>query len=91
MINGHLANWVTGITAVMTMKTEELPSLEALEEHLCTPAHNRTIPSALDGNQTDNSAEERRIGAVPQFRRELRTPVTASQESLGAEKSKAEV
>jgi hypothetical protein len=47
---------------------EELPSLEALEEHLRTPAHNRTIPSALDDNQTDNSAEGRRIGAVPQFR-----------------------
>lgn len=66
---------------------EELPSLEALEEHLRAPAHNRTIPSALDSNRTDNSAEGRRIGAVPQFRGELRTSVTASQESSGAEKS----
>ena len=62
--------------------------LEALEEHLRTLVHNHTMPLALDGNQTDNSAEGRCIGAVPQFRGELRMSVTAGQESSGAKSKK---
>ena len=59
-----------------------------LEEEIRAPAHNRTTPSTLDGNQTDSSAEGRRIGTAPQFRQELRTSVAAGQESSGAEKLK---
>jgi len=52
--------------------------LEALEEEIRTPTHNRTIPLTLDGNQTDNSAKGYRIRTAPQFRQELKTLVAAS-------------
>ena len=62
--------------------------LKVLQEEVRAPAHNRATPLTLDGNQTDNPAEGRRIKTVPQFRQELRTSVAASQESSGAQKLK---
>ena len=50
--------------------------LEALKEEVRVSARNYITPLTLDGNQTDNLAEGRRIGTAPQLRQELRTLVS---------------